>query len=121
MPCLNTCFLRGYRNAHLSSNSLIRVIECQTWLVMKRHAFHLKLSTVLYNSVFAFKRLNRQGNTLRVSRCFMDILHYLILGREFKRGRTTVEVKARSERPLGATDEEICKNVWVLVYSDRRI
>ena len=22
-------------------------IECQTWLVMQRHAFHLKLSTVL--------------------------------------------------------------------------
>ena len=40
---------------------------------------------------------------------------------EFKRGRTSLEEKARSGRPLDATDEEMCKKVWDLVYFDRRI
>ena len=40
---------------------------------------------------------------------------------EFKRGRTSLEDEARSEHPLDATDEEICKKVRDLVYSDRRI
>ena len=40
---------------------------------------------------------------------------------EFKRGRTSLEDEARSGRPLDATDEEMCKRVRDLVYSDRRI
>ena len=40
---------------------------------------------------------------------------------EFKRGRTSLEDEARSGRPLYATGEEMCKKVWDLVYSDRRI
>ena len=40
---------------------------------------------------------------------------------EFKRGRTSLEDEVRSGRPLEATDEEICKKVRDLVYSDRRI
>ena len=40
---------------------------------------------------------------------------------EFKRGRTSLEDEARSGRPLDATDEEMCKKVWDLGYSDRRI
>ena len=40
---------------------------------------------------------------------------------EFKRGRVSLEDEARSGRPLDATDEEMCKKVWDLVYSDRRI
>ena len=40
---------------------------------------------------------------------------------EFKRGRTSSEDEARSGRPLDATDEEMCKKVRDLVYSDRRI
>ena len=40
---------------------------------------------------------------------------------EFKRGRTSLEDEARSGRPLNATDEEICKKVRDLIYSDRRI
>ena len=39
---------------------------------------------------------------------------------EFKRGRTSLEDVARSGRPLDATDEEMCKKVRDLVYSDRR-
>ena len=40
---------------------------------------------------------------------------------EFKRGRTSLEDEARSGCPLDATHEEMCKKVWDLVYSDRRI
>ena len=40
---------------------------------------------------------------------------------EFKRGRTPLEDEARSGRPLDATNEEMCKKVRDLVYSDRRI
>ena len=40
---------------------------------------------------------------------------------EFKRGRTSLEDVARSGRPLDTTDEEMCKKVRDLVYSDRRI
>ena len=39
---------------------------------------------------------------------------------EFKRGRTSLD-KARSGCPLDATDEEMCKKVRDLVYSDRQI
>ena len=40
---------------------------------------------------------------------------------KYKRGRTSLEDEARSGRPLDATDEEMCKKVRDLVYSDRRI
>ena len=40
---------------------------------------------------------------------------------EFNRGRTSIEDEARSGHPLDATDEEMCKKVRDLVYSDRRI
>ena len=40
---------------------------------------------------------------------------------EFKCSRTSLEDEARSGRPLDATDEEMCKKVWDLVYSVRRI
>ena len=40
---------------------------------------------------------------------------------EFKRGKTSLEDEARSGRPLDATDEEMCKKVRDLVYSDRQI
>ena len=43
------------------------------------------------------------------------------MGGEFKRGRTSLDHKARSGRPQDATDEEICKKVRDLVYFDRRI
>ena len=40
---------------------------------------------------------------------------------EFKRSRMSLEDEARSGLPLDATDEEMCKKVRDLVYSDRRI
>ena len=40
---------------------------------------------------------------------------------EFKRGRTSLEDETRSGRLLDAIDEEMCKKVWDLVYSDRQI
>ena len=40
---------------------------------------------------------------------------------EFKRGKTFLENEARSGRPLDVTDEEMCKKVGDLVYSDRRV
>ena len=40
---------------------------------------------------------------------------------EFKSGRTSSEDEARSGCPLDAADEEMCKKVRDLVYSDRRI
>ena len=40
---------------------------------------------------------------------------------EFKRGRTSLEDETRSGRLLDATNEEMCKKVRDLVYSDRRI
>ena len=38
---------------------------------------------------------------------------------EFKYGRTSLEDEARSGHPLGATNEEMCKKVQDLVYSER--
>ena len=40
---------------------------------------------------------------------------------EFKHGRMSLEDETRPGRPPDATDEEMCKKVWDLVYSDRRI
>ena len=40
---------------------------------------------------------------------------------EFKRDRTSLEDEARYGHPLDATDEQMCKKVRDLVYSDRRI
>ena len=40
---------------------------------------------------------------------------------EFKCGRTSLEDESRSRCPLYATDEEKCKKVPDLVYTDRRI
>ena len=39
--------------------------------------------------------------------------------REFKCSRTSLEDEAMSGRPLDATNEEMCKKVRDLVYSDR--
>ena len=55
----------------------------------------------------------------------MGLLHHLYAQTkfwvgEFKRGRTSLEDEARSGRPLDAADEEMCKKVRDLEYSDRQ-
>ena len=82
-------------------------------------------SKVEYLAVIRYlylKGKNRKGNTRRNSRCLrVFCLSYapvkLWVG-AFKRGRTSLEDEAWSERPLDATDEEMCKKVRDLIYSD---
>ena len=94
---------------------------------MQRHAFHLKLSTVLQFGVILLYH-NLIGKT---GKEIYDKLAYVYgssapsyprvkfwVG-EFKCSRTSLEVEARSGRPLDATDKEMCKKVRDLVYSDR--
>ena len=92
---------------------------------MQRQAFNLKLSTVL-NSVLVFLK-GKTGKEIHgelADVCGSSAISYawvkFLIG-EFKRGRTSSEDEARSGRPLDATDEEMCKKVRDLVYSDRRI
>ena len=103
--CFNTCFIRGYKIARLSSHSLI---ECQTWLVVQRHAEYRAVIRYLYLA-------DVYGSSAPT---YAQVKFWV---GEFKRGRTSLEDEARSERPLGATDEEMCKKVRYLVYYDRRI
>jgi len=47
---------------------------------------------------------------------YMGLLHHLILMLnsgfgKFKRGRTSLEDEARSERPVNGTDDEMCNKV----------
>ena len=91
---------------------------------MQRHAFHL-------NSVLAVIRyLYLKGKTGKeIHGVLADVYgssapYYAQIKfwvGEFKRGRTSLEDEARVGRPLDATDEEMCKKVWDLIHSDRRI
>ena len=90
---------------------------------MQRHAFHLKLSTViryLYLKSKTGKEIHSQLADVYGSSAPSYARVKFWVG-EFKRGRTSLEDEARSGRPLDATNEEMCKKVRDLVYSDRRI
>ena len=90
---------------------------------MQRHAFHLKLSTViryLYLKGKTCKEIHGELTDVYGSSAPSCDQVKVWVG-EFKRGRTSLEDEARSGRPLDATDEEMCKKVRDLVYSDRRI
>ena len=53
---------------------------------------------------------------------FMGLLHHFMLRLNSGQGNSnSVEDEATSGGLLGATDEEMCKKVWDLVYSDRCI
>ena len=90
---------------------------------MQRHAFHLKLSTViryLYLKGKTGKEIHgKLANVYGSSAPSYAQVKFWV--GEFKCGRTSLEDEARSGCPLDATDEEMCKKVRDLVYSDRRI
>ena len=88
---------------------------------MQRHAFHLKLSTLtliryLYLKGKTGKDVHGELADVYGSSAPSYAQVKFWVG-EFKRGRTSLEDEAK----LDATDEEMCKKVRHLVYSDRRI
>ena len=87
---------------------------------MQRHAFHLKLSRHLYLKGKTGKEIHGELADVYGSSAPSYAQVKFWVG-EFKRGRTSLEDEAKSGRPLDATDEEMCKKVRDLVYSDRRI
>ena len=66
-----------------------------------------------------------QRNTRRVSPCLWVFCTILCSDKfwlgQFIRGRTSLEDEARFGGPLDATEEEMCKKVRDLLYSERRI
>ena len=91
---------------------------------MQRHAFHLKeyraVIRYLYLKGKTGKEIHGQLADVYGSSATSYAQVKFWVG-EFKRGRMSLEDEARSGRPLYATDEEMCKKVRDLVYSDRRI
>ena len=90
---------------------------------MQRHAFHLEYQSVIWYLYLKGKT----GKEIHVELAdvygssapsYAQVKFWV---GEFKRGRTSLEDEARSGRPLDATDEEMCKKVQDLVYSDRRM
>ena len=83
----------------------------------QRHAFHLKL----YRAAIRYLYLKGKTDKEIHGEFAPSYAHVKFWVGEFKRGRTCSEAEARSERPLDATDEEMCKKIRNLLYSDRRI
>ena len=87
---------------------------------MQRYAFHLKLSTVLRVGTCIYREIHGElADVYGSSAPSYAQVKFWVGG--FKRGRISLEDEAKSGRPLDATDEEMCKKVRDLVYSDRRI
>ena len=113
-----------YTGAHVLSHSLIRY-----WMSnMASDAKACFSSKVEYHAVIWYLYL--KGKTGKEVHGELAVVygssapsyaHVKFWVGEFKRGRTSWEDEARSGRPLDATDEEMCKKVRDLVYSDRRI
>ena len=124
MLCFSICFIHGYKIAHVSSHSLIRywmskmasdakacfsskgeyraLIQCLYLKGKTGKEIHGKLADVYGSSAPSYAQVK------------------FWIG-EFKDGRTCLEDEARFGRPLDTTDEEMCKEVRDLVYSDRQI
>ena len=124
MLCFNICFIHGYKIAHISSHCLIRY-----W--MSNIASDAKAcfsSKVEYRAVIRYLYLKGKtgkeiyselADVYGSSAPFYAQVKFWV--GEFKCGRMSFEDEARSGHPLDATDKEMCKNVWDLAYSDRRI
>ena len=124
MPCFNTCFRPEGKIAPLSCHSLKGY-----W--MSNMASDAKVSfssKVEYRAVIRYLYL--KGKTGQEIHCVLTNVYgssapsyaQVKFGvGEFKRSRTSLEDEIRSGRPSDATDEEMCKKVRDLVYSDRQI
>ena len=123
MLCFNICFIHGYKIAHVSSHSLLRYLMSN----MASDAKACFSSKVEYRAVIRYLYLKgKTGKEIHgeladvygsSAPSYAQVKFWV---GEFKRGRMSLEVEARSGRPLDATDEEMCKKVRDLVYSDRR-
>ena len=124
MLCFNICFIHGYKIVRVSSHSLIRY-----WMSnMASDAKACFSSKVEFRAVIRYLYLKGKtgkeihGKLVDVygssAPSYAQVKFWV---GEFKCGRTSLEDEARSGCPLDATDEEMCKKVRDLVYSDRRI
>ena len=124
MLYFNICFIHGYKIARVSSHSLIRY-----WMSnMASDAKACFSSKVEYRAVIRYLYLKgKTGKEIHgeladvfgsSAQSYAQVKFWV---GEFKRGRTSLEDEARSGCPLDANDEEMCKKVRHLVYSDRQI
>ena len=89
---------------------------------MQKHAFHLKLTTVLLRYLYLKGKTGKEIHgelAYGSSAPFYAPVKFWV--GEFNCSRMSLEDEARSGHPLDATDKEMCKKVRDLVYSDRRI
>ena len=124
MLCFYICFIHGYKIAHISSHSLIRY-----WMSnMASDAKACFSSKVEYRAVNGYLYLKgKTGKEIHgkladvygsSAPSYVQVKFWV---GEFKHGGTSLEDEARSGCPLDATNEEMCKKVQDLVYSDRQI
>ena len=124
MLCFTIYFIHGYKIAHVSSHFLIRY-----WMSnMASDAKTCFSSKVEYRAVIRYlylkdktgKEMHGELTNVHGSSAPSYAQVKFWVG-EFKHSRMSLEDEARSGRPLDATDEEMCKKVRDLVYSDRQI
>ena len=124
MPCFNTCFIRGYKIARLSSRSLIRYrmsnMASYAKACFSSKAENPAIILYLYLKGKTGKEIHGELVDVNGSSAPSYALVNFWVG-EFKRHRTSLEDEARSGHPLDAIGKEMCKKVRDLVYSDRRI
>ena len=122
MLCFNICFIHGYKIARVLSHSLIRYWMSNMASDAKAcFSFKVEYRAViryLYLKGKTAKELHGQLADVYGSSALSYAQVKFWVG-EFKRSRTSTEDEARSGRPLYATDEEMCKKVRDLIYSDR--